>query len=82
MIVGGHTVLCDRCGGDCGNGGVTECATVTVLNDQAEVETLHFCYRASNGRERCAARVLTAKATAAHGKHAEKPLAIYRPAED
>lgn len=35
--------VCDRCGVDVGNGGITECTIVSGLDDDGGVRILHFC---------------------------------------
>lgn len=34
---------CDKCGWDCGNGGVTACLVVSDITDGGEVVNHHFC---------------------------------------
>lgn len=59
------TYECDRCGADCGNGGVRDCAIVADLDpdNEGHVRNLHFCRdREEDGRKikGCARKLLSA----------------------
>lgn len=73
---------CDRCGADLGNGSLTECVVVTVLNTEQAVENLHLGLAQRCG---CAAKVLT-KATFTHYtdtvRNKGEVLALYVRQED
>lgn len=68
---------CARCGGDVGSAGVTEAVTVTALADDMTVRSLYLCLRKDKTHQRCASRVLTAKATA--NATGDEPLGLYQP---
>lgn len=42
---GGHRCVCDKCGGDCGNGGIDQCAVVSDLDPDTPglIRNYHFC---------------------------------------
>lgn len=55
---------CDKCGGDCGNGGVAACLVVSDLDPENSgmVRNLHFCRdREEDGKtvKGCAKKVLS-----------------------
>lgn len=55
--------VCDKCGADCGNGGVIDCVVVSDLDaENNTVRNLHFCRdREQDGKtiEGCAEQVLS-----------------------
>lgn len=54
------TYRCDRCGGDVGNGAVTECAVVSDTPDGLTHRVLHFCRQPTRGAPHgCAGRLLS-----------------------
>lgn len=67
---------CDRCGADCGNGGIDKCAVVSLAqtgDNGARIANLHWCNfvgrlegsdPAAPPGERCVTRVLTVRALA------------------
>lgn len=57
---------CDRCGGDCGNGGVSACTVVSAMHptEPGQVINFHFCLdKEVDGKtvKGCTSKVLTAK---------------------
>jgi hypothetical protein len=74
------TVVCDRCGGDVGNGSITDCVIVTALTTSRDIVAMHFCLVSDDTHERCATRVLTAKATAdLVRRNGDEPVQIHQP---
>lgn len=55
--------VCDKCGSDCGNGGVLDCLVVSDLDEENNtVRNLHFCRdREGEGKtiKGCAKKVLS-----------------------
>jgi hypothetical protein len=72
------TVTCDRCGGDCGNGGITECVPFPFLTPGGDVEHGHWCLRDDDAHDRCAAVAINADTMAASHPGG---VALYLPPE-
>jgi len=56
------TVVCDKCGGDCGNGSPFQCMIVSRINEAGHVDTFHFCEgREEDGKKvkGCASSIMT-----------------------
>lgn len=70
--------VCDRCGGDVGNGGVDNAVVITGRVADGPV-TFHLCLRADETHERCATRVLTKAALADWADRNDGPPPFVRP---
>lgn len=59
MIQPDGTVVCDRCGGDVGNGGIAEAVVLTYMDVDGNAVQAHWCLHNDEERQRCGARILT-----------------------
>lgn len=65
MRISDSEFVCDRCGGDCGNGSVHYCSVLSVLDNETNtVVNRHFCLdREEDGKKvkGCTSKLFTAK---------------------
>ena len=71
-------LVCDRCGGPVYGGGVTEAVSVTLLDDNNQVQTLLYCLTKDDQHDGCATRIFTAKATAHRQTQVEDKVSFYQ----
>lgn len=78
MRISDSEYLCDKCGGDCGNGGVVACLVVSDLDHDNEgmVKNYHFCRDREEDDKTvkgCASKVMSAANLAFHLEKTEEP---------